>query len=207
MNYKDQLVLTGKLSDVGYPLMTNVKKSYRSGIEISSILKPVKWIKWEVNATLSQNEIKDFIEYLDQYDNSNDWNPLPQQKNPLGNTPISFSPSLVGSSSFTLNILKNLNLSLISKFVGKQYIDNTGNKNRMLDSYLVSNLKFDYQLIIKGLESSSIEFYVNNVFDLMYEANAWVYRARFANDGSEYREDGFFPQAGRNFMLKIGLDF
>jgi len=207
MNYKDQLVLIGKLSDVGYPLMTNVDISYRRGIEITTAFKPTKWLKWEVNTTLSKNQIKDFAEYLDQYDNSNDWNPLPQQVNNLGDTPISFSPSLVGSSNLTLNILKNLNLSLISKFVGKQYFDNTGNKGRMLDSYFVSNIKIDYQLKIKGLKSTRIEFYVNNIFDLMYEANAWVYRARFANDGSEYREDGYFPQAGRNFMLKIGVDF
>ncbi len=207
MNYKDQLVLTGKLSDVGYPLMSNVDKSYRTGVEITTTLKPAKWVTWAVSATISRNKIVDFVEYIDQYDNSNDWNPLPQVVNHLGNTPISFSPSLIGSGNLNINIIKGLDLSLVSKFVGKQYFDNTGSKDRRLDSYFVNNLKVDYKINIKGLKSTYVEFYINNIFDKMYLANAWVYRARFANDGSEYREDGFFPQAGRNFMLKIGCEF
>ncbi|MHC1705424.1 MAG: TonB-dependent receptor [Tenuifilaceae bacterium] len=207
MDYKDQLVLTGKLSDVGYPLMTNVDKSYRTGIEISVGIKPVKWLQWNVNTTFSQNRIVDFVEYVDLYDNSNDWNFVGQQENQLGDSPISFSPSVIGSSHFSIAPTKNLQFSLISKYVGEQYFDNTGSTERRLDAYFVNNLKIDYTFKFRNIKSLNFQLFVNNLFNLKYEANAWVYRAHFVNDGSEYREDGFFPQAGINFMAKIGVEF
>lgn len=207
MDYKDQLVLTGKLSDVGYPLMTNVDKSYRTGIEITAGFKPTTWLQWNLNGTFSSNRIKNFVEYVDLYDNSTDFNFVGQQENQLGNTPISFSPSIIGSSQICLTPVKNLNLSFISKYVGEQYYDNTGSAARRLDDYLVNNLKIDYSLKMKNIKTVNLQFTINNLFNLKYEANAWVYRAQFANDGSEYREDGFFPQAGINFMLRLGVEF
>lgn len=207
MDYKDQLVLTGKLSDVGYPLMTNVDKSYRTGVEVTFGVKPTRWFNWNLNTTLSQNRINDFVEYVDLYDNDNDWNFVGQQENHLGDTPISFSPSVVGSSQISVIPVKNLTLSFISKYVGEQYFDNTGSSERKLDDYLVHNVKVGYSLKMKGVKSLNLQLYVNNIFDLNYEANAWVYRAQFVSDGSESRQDGYFPQAGINFMAKIGVEF
>jgi len=207
MDYKDQLVLTGKLSDVGYPLMTNVEKSYRAGIEITAGFKPITWLQWNLNGTFSANRIKNFIEYVDLYDNSIDWNPAGQHETSLGNTPISFSPSVIGSSQICFTAAKNLNLSLISKYVGEQYFDNTGSATRQLDDYLVNNLRIDYTIKLRSIKSLNFQFFVNNILNLKYEANAWVYRAQFVNDDPEYREDGFFPQAGINFMARIGVEF
>ncbi len=207
MNYINQLVLTGKLSDVGYPLMTNVKNSYRVGVEISASVKPLSWLRWNVNTTFSQNRIKNFVEYVDVYDNSTDWNPLAQKKNKLGDTPISFSPSFVGSSQLSINPIKPLNISLISKYVGEQYYDNTGSSKRKLDGYFVNNVVVDYSLKPRGLKAINIQLVVNNIFNNLYLANAWVYRAQFANGDPKYREDGFFPQAGTNFMVKLGVEF
>lgn len=207
MDYKDQLVLTGKLSDVGYPSMSNVDKSYRTGVEITAGLKPLSWLSWNVNSTLSVNRIKNFVEYVDVYDNSTDLNPLPQQINHLGDTPISFSPSVVGASQIAVSPAKNLSLSLISKYVGEQYYDNTGSAARRLDDYFVNNFKVDYSFKLKNIKSINLQLFVNNLFNVKYIANAWVYRAKFANGDTEYREDGFFPQAGTNFMVKLGVEF
>lgn len=207
MDYKDQLVLTGKLSDVGYALMTNVDKSYRAGIELNAGLKPLSWLQWNINTTLSKNRIMNFVEYVDLYDNSSDFNFVGQQENRLGDTPISFSPSIIGSSQLTMTPCKNFNVSVISKYVGAQYFDNTGSEARRLDSYFVNNLKIDYSFKLKSIKSLSLQFIVNNLLNLKYEANAWIYRAQFQNDGSEYREDGFFPQAGINFMARVGVEF
>jgi iron complex outermembrane receptor protein len=207
MDYKDQLVLTGKLSDVGYPLMTNVDKSYRTGVEITAGLKPLTWLSWNLNSTFSINRIKDFVEYIDLYDNSDDWNAVGQQANHLGETPISFSPEMVGASQITASPTKSLSLSLISKYVGEQYYDNTGSSERLLKGYFVNNVKVDYTFRMKNIKSINLQLFVNNLFNLKYEANAWVYRAKFVSDGSEYREDGFFPQAGTNFMVKLGVEF
>ncbi|RPH31894.1 MAG: TonB-dependent receptor [Bacteroidales bacterium] len=207
MDYKDQLVLTGKLSDVGYPLMTNVEKSYRAGVEVNVGVKPLSWLRWIVNTTISENRIKNFIEYVELYDNSTDWTPQEQKQTNLGNTPISFSPSFVGSSQISINPIRPLTLSLISKYVGDQYYDNTGSSERKLDGYFVNNIIVDYSLKMKGLKAISLQLAVNNVLNSLYLANAWVYRAQFANGDPEYREDGFFPQAGTNFMVKLGVEF
>ena len=207
MDYKDQLVLTGKLSDVGYPLMTNVNKSYRTGIEITGGIKPTNWLKWNLNATLSSNRIVDFVEYVDLYDNSTNWNFVGQQANHLGNTPISFSPSFIGSSQVEVKCIKSLSLSLISKYVGEQYYDNSGSLERRLPGYFVNNIKIGYAWKLKSVKSINLQLFVNNLLNLKYEANAWVYRAKFANGDPEYREDGFFPQAGINFMARVGVEF
>jgi len=206
MDYMDQLVLSGKLSDVGYPLMTNVDKSYRSGVEFTSGVKPNSWLQWNMNATLSKNRIEGFIEYVDILDPTS-WDVVDQQEKYLGKTPISFSPSLVGSSQIIFTPIKNFNLSIISKYVGEQYYDNTGNSSRRLDNYLVNNFKVDYSFKTKSIKAISIQIFVNNFLNLKYEANAWVYRYKFTGDNSEYRDDGFFPQAGTNFMVKLGVDF
>lgn len=207
MKYKDQLVLTGELSDVGYPLMDNVPSSYRAGAEMVLGLKPVKWLRWDINTTISRNIIDNFVEYVDLYDNSNDWNSLPQEKNSLGNTTISFSPAVVGASILTINPLKSLSLAWVSKYVGEQYIDNTQSSSRKLNAYWVNDLRAEYKVKLKGKNSLLIQGIVNNVLNTKYEANAWVYRAKFQNDGSEYREDGYFPQAGINFALRLGVEF
>ena len=207
MDYKDQLVLTGKLSDVGYPLMTNVDKSYRAGVEIAAGIKPLTWLSWNVNSTLSINRIKNFVEYVELYDNSTDWKKAGQEMKSLGDTPISFSPSIVGSSQIAVTPIKSITISLMSKYVGEQYYDNTGSAARRLDGYLVNNFKVDYSFKVKSVKAINIQLFVNNLFNNKYLANAWVYRAHFVNGDPEYREDGFFPQAGTNFMVKLGVEF
>lgn len=207
MKYKDQLVLTGELSDVGYSLMTNVPNSYRAGAELIIGIKPLSWLKWEANTTLSQNIINDFVEHVDLYDSPNDWNPLPQEVNNLGNTAISFSPAVVGASVLSVYPIKGITLQWTSKYVGKQYMDNTENDSRMLDAYWVNNFKVDYRFKLNGLKSVFVQGIVNNLLNAKYESNAWVYRAKFQSDGSEYREDGYYPQAEANFAIRLGIEF
>jgi iron complex outermembrane receptor protein len=205
MYYKDQLVLTGKLSDAGYPLMTNVEKSYRRGIELVAGFMPTSWFRWDANVTLSQNKIEDFVEFVDVY--NSDWEFVGQQENMLGDTDISFSPSMIGSSQIRVEPISNLAVTLISKYVGSQFIDNTSNSDRRLDAYFVNNLKIDYSKAIKGTKGISLQLMLNNLFNNQYIANGWIYRAIFEDGSPEYREDGFFPQAGINFMGKILVEF
>lgn len=207
MDYRDQLVLTGKLSDVGYPLMTNVPISYRAGIETTIGVKPTQWLRWDGNISLSRNRIKDFVEYVDLYDSDATWEFVGQQENHLGDTDISFSPSVVGSSQLRFELFKGFGISLITKYVGSQYFDNTSNPERMLDAYLVNNAKVDYRFRPAGTKGIDLQFMVNNFLNKKYEANAWVYRAAFSDGSPEYREDGFFPQAGINLMTRIVVEF
>jgi iron complex outermembrane receptor protein len=211
MDYKDQLVLTGKLSDVGYPLMTNVKKSYRAGIELMSSMMPLPWFRWDANLTFSQNRIIDYVEYVDLYDNPNDWNTIegqPQIERELGDVDISFSPSVIGSSQIRIEPIQRLGISIITKYVGKQHIDNSNSPGRMLDAYKVSNIKVDYKLNLNGTKGVSFQLIVNNFFNKQYVSNGYIwYRAAF-NDGSpDYQELRLFPQAGINFMAKLLVEF
>ncbi len=207
MIYKDQLVLTGELTDVGYAKMDNVPNSYRAGIELIFGMKPLDWLKIDLNSTLSKNIIEDYTHYTDLYDNSNDWNQLPQEAEKIGNSTISFSPSVVSAGQITVIPFKNLSFALISKYVGSQFIDNSENEERKLDAYWVNNFKADYVYKLKGTKSVYLQFMVNNLFNADYISNAWIYRAKFANGDADYIEDGYFSQATRNFSLKLGVEF
>jgi iron complex outermembrane receptor protein len=125
----------------------------------------------------------------------------------IGNTTISFSPSVIYSGKLSVMPTKNLTIFWITKYVGEQYLDNTENRARKLDSYLVNNFSVDYRFKVKGAKSIYIQAMVNNVFNNKYEANAWVYRTLFQSGEPEYSSIGYYPQATINFALKIGVEF
>lgn len=202
MYYIDQLVLTGEINDVGSSIMSNVPESYRTGIEIYSSYSPVRWFRWNVNAALSQNRILNYTEYVDAYDA--EWNYY-QHTNELGSTALAFSPALVASNSFRIKPVKNFEISLISKFVSRQYIDNSASRVRSLDPYLVSNALASYTIHTNFIREIGLTLMVNNLFNERYESNAWVYR--WMEDGVEKLVDGYFPQAGTNFLLSASLKF
>ena len=203
MFYKDQLVPTGELSDVGYSIMTNVDKSYRIGVEVSGGLKLFNRLDWSANMTLSQNKILDYVEhYVDS--NTSDWSEEYKSKT-LGTVDISYSPSVIFNNKFSFNIIKNTELSLISKFVGKQYFDNTMNNERSLDSYFVSNMQIAFTPKIKHTQNVELQLMINNIFNERYESNA--YGGNWYEDGVEKTWSYYFPQAGTSFMSRIVIRF
>ena len=199
MYYLNQLILTGEINSVGATILTNVPKSYRQGIEIETAIQIIPKLNWYENLTISRNIIPVFIDLTDNWDTSL------QDKQTLTNRTISFSPSIIASSVIDYNPFKNLHLSLNTKYVGKQYIDNTQNADRRLNAYLVQNLSFLYIIKNKIFKELSCQFVVNNLFNEMYETNAWVYK--YIEGGTLQTTDGYFPQAGINYMFKLGLKF
>jgi iron complex outermembrane receptor protein len=197
MNYKNQLVLTGEINDVGAPVMVNVDKSYRTGIELQAAVKITRNLQWSGNTTFSMNKVEDFTEYVDNWDT---WG---QETYELGTTDLAFSPNFTGNSKFTFSPANNLNISFVSSFVGKQYLDNTSNSERILNSYFVNNLKADYNFSTKWFEKITLHMMINNLFNEKYESNAWVYS--YISEGERTKMDGYFPQAGTHFMF--GVDF
>jgi iron complex outermembrane receptor protein len=123
----------------------------------------------------------------------------------LKNQTISFSPSVIAASVFDYIPFNNFHLGLNTKYVGKQYIDNTQNSERQLDAYMVQNLSFLYLIKNKIFKELSCQFFLNNLFNAKYETNAWVYK--YHEGGSLKVMDGYFPQAGINYMFKISLKF
>ncbi len=200
MKYKDQLVLTGKINDVGDAIMQNVANSHRTGIELIGGWMITDYLKWDANVTYSINKIKDFTAYVD------DWNTWPEQK--LENyeeTDISFSPGLIANSNISLMPFRNFSISFLSTYVGKQYIDNTSNDARSIDAYFVNNMRFNYSLNTNFVKQIDFMLTLNNIFGEKYETNAWVYRYYY--DDVEYEMNGYFPQAGFNFMLGMNISF
>lgn len=199
MSYLDQLILTGEINNVGATILSNVSKSYRQGVEIETGIRILENLNWYGNVTLSRNIIPVFTDYTDNWDTST------QDKEELKNKTISFSPSIIAASVLDYYPFKKFNLSLNNKYVGKQYIDNTQNKERMLNAYMVQNLTIMYTIESKTFKELTFQFVLNNLFDKKYETNAWVYK--YNEGGSQHIMDGYFPQAGINYMFKVGLKF
>ncbi len=197
MKYKDQLILTGEVNDIGEPLAANVPDSYRMGMEFQLGAKITKNLKWSGNLTLSKNRIKDYTEVL--YDE--DYNKI---ENYIGSTKISFSPDLTFNSLFSFEH-KGWNANLQSTFVGKQYVDNTGRDASELDSYFVNNLRGGYTFQLKGTKAISLNLMINNLFNATYESNGFVYS--YINDGERHDEMSYFPQAGTNVLANITFRF
>ncbi len=203
MVYKDQLVPTGELSDVGYSIMTNVDNSYRLGMEFIAGIKPLDFLSWNFNVTISRNKIRNFTEHYIEY-NTTDWSSENVSKK-LGEVDLAYSPSVTGTSDLSFKIIRNINLHLISKYVGEQFIDNTMDRERTIDPYFVNNVRIDFIPHVRNTKEIEFQFIVNNIFNEVYESNG--YGGNWYEDGIEKSWSYYFPQAGRNYMVRFGLKF
>ena len=205
MDYNNQMVQTGKLSDIGYKVLENVKNSYRAGVELEALVPLSRYFTIGANATISKNIIKDYTAYYDVYDEYYD-KVIRQDSENFDKTDISFSPNIIGMGSLTYTPLKNLSFNLMGKYVGKQYYDNTSNDEHSLDAYFVSNFVAGYTFNQSRFGNIDFQFMINNLFNKEYIANAWVSTDKLS-DGKTYVYKGLFPQATRNFMGRITVRF
>ena len=209
MEYWDMLIETGKLTDVGYAIKENVPRSWRRGIELAAGWQALPWLQVGGNITLSTNKIRKYTAYYEMYDNMNDWNYLGQHQVEFEDTDILMSPSLVGMASVTLRpfvyssgSLSSAYISWNGKYVGRQYYDNTSSDERSIPSYFVADMSLGYEV-----SALSFSIHVNNLFNHMYYADAWLWRAYFQQEDSYYSEVGVYPQAPVNFMMKVSWRF
>lgn len=197
MAYKDQLVLTGKINDVGAYTRINIPRSYRLGLELqgSAILAP--WINLNGNITLSQNKVKDFTEYYDDYDNAG------QKTISYTRTDIAFSPNIIGQATINLIPIKNLEIGLFGKYVGRQFMDNTSQKTRSLAAYYTQDARLSYTIQKKLFKEVNLILQVNNLFNKKYEPNGYTFSYQFGGD--LITENFYYPMAGVNFMLGVNV--
>jgi iron complex outermembrane receptor protein len=149
------------------------------------------------NIAYSRNKVLDFTEYIDDYDNGG------QKENKYSSTDIAYSPNIVGTASINFLPCEKFEISLLSKYVGKQYLDNTQNQSRKLDAFYVQDLRAIYTFNYKLLKEINLIVQINNIFDEKYEPNGYTFS--YIYGGTETTENYYFPMAGRNFMLGINV--
>ena len=199
MQYKNQLILTGEINDVGEYSRSNVPDSYRMGLELDASLKLSEKWAWKANIAWSQNKIKRFTNYIDDYDNGT------QIGTEFTNTTIAFSPAVVASGEWDYVPFKNAEIAFIGKYVSRQYLDNTANKARQLKEMLVHNLRFQYNFSLKSTKNLGLTLLVNNVVNKKYEANGYTFS--YISGGNFTTENYYYPQATRNFLISLNLKF
>jgi iron complex outermembrane receptor protein len=199
MWYKDQLVVTGKINDVGEYYRQNVDESYRMGIELDASYIISQQFSLLANASFSRNKIKNFTEFIDDYDNGG------QIVNNYTSTDISFSPNKVISGELVYHPVKSLALSWQSKYVDQQYLDNTQNNNRRLKAYWVNNARLAYDMQLKGFKNINIGILANNILNKKYESNGYTFG--YFSGGALTTENFYFPQSGTNLMLSLNVKF
>ncbi|MEO5648655.1 MAG: TonB-dependent receptor plug domain-containing protein [Ginsengibacter sp.] len=199
MFYRDQLINTGKINDVGAYTRTNTPESYRAGVELEGGAVLSKWMNATGNISFSRNKIKIFTEYVDDYDDANGI----QKQNHFANTDISFSPNVVASAAINFILIKNSEINFQSKYVGKQFLDNTSNEGRIIPSYYVQNMRLSYSLKKDIFKEVNFIFQVNNIFDKKYAPNGYTYN--YISQGEFTVENYYFPMAGINFMAAVAI--
>lgn len=199
MLYKNQLVLTGALDDVGEAIRTNIKDSYRAGIEVNARVRIAQPLNWYVNATVSTNKVKDFEQFLQNYDTGT------LDGTPYKKTDIAYSPDFVGSSTISYHPVRNAEIAFISKYVSRQYLDNTSTESRSLDGYFVNDLRLNYNFKIKGVKNVGVGLLVNNLFSVKYQSDGATYPD--IEGGKVVNYNYFFPQAPINFLASLNLKF
>ncbi|MEO6849074.1 MAG: TonB-dependent receptor, partial [Mucilaginibacter sp.] len=199
MLYKNQLVLTGALDYVGEAIRTNINDSYRAGIEVSTRVKLAEPLTWYLNATVSANKVKNFPQYLQNYDTGN------VDKMQYGSTDIAYSPDFTGSSTISYKPIKNAEIALISKYVSRQYLDNTSTASRSLDAYFVNDIRLNYNFSMKGVKNIGVGLLINNIFSEKYQSDGATYPD--IEGGKVVNYNYFFPQALINFLASLNIKF
>jgi iron complex outermembrane receptor protein len=212
-------VLDGSINDVGAYIRTNLEDSYRLGIELDASTRIHPRIQLAGNIALSRNKAREFTNYLDNWDTGL------QETETFTNTDLSFSPGIIGRYEIQYDLLKDkdrhqLSLNWNGKYVGEQYLDNTQQEASALDPWLVHNLRINYSFSSPAGQKIHLIGSLNNLFDTQFISNGWIYRYRSPSyddrpynpytrkeANGNYNQTGYFPQAGRNWMLSLMLDF
>ncbi|WP_018618638.1 TonB-dependent receptor [Spirosoma luteum] len=199
MDYQNQLVLSGQINDVGAYNRVNIPESHRAGVELEAGARLTSKLRWNVNATLSRNKVENFTEYLDNYDTG------AQDIRQYSQTDISFSPNVISGSQLLFTPAKGLELGLLSKYVGKQYLDNTSSESRKLNPYFTNDIRVIYTLKPAFAQEIAFTLLFNNVLDEKYESNGYTYG--YISEGKVISDNAYYPQAGRNFLAGIRVRF
>lgn len=199
MQYRNQLVLTGEINDVGAYARVNIPRSFRTGIELTATWRPSAWFDLAANLAYSENKVKDFTAFYDDYDDGG------QKTESFSQADLSFSPRWVGGATLNVRPSRNLEISLINKYVSRQYLDNTSRKSRSLNPFFVQDLRLSYRILPGFMKEILLIGQVNNLLNVRYEPNGYTFS--YYLGGSLQTENYYFPMAGTNAMVALNLKF
>ncbi len=203
MYYRDQLALNGQINDVGAFTRVNIDRSYRLGLELMGGVQLLPTLRLDGNATFSRNKVEAFTEFVDVYDADFNW--LEQRAIERKNADLSFSPNVIAGLELTWSPLNALDITLSNKYVSRQFIDNTSDENNVIEAYNFANARLRYALQPAFAKEIALTLLVQNIFNAQYETNAWSYR--YIYDDTLLIDQGFYPQAGTNFLLGLSVGF
>ena len=207
MNYKNQLVSTGRLTETGYVIQENIPDSYRRGVEASGYYSPIDQLLFFATATYSKNKLKNYTLFVDAYDNASDWNPTPQHEVFLKKSNLTLSPELIASGGFTVKPEPNTDITITGKYVGKQYMDNSSLEVAKVPSYFTMSLDAAKTFVFRNNSKLRISLCVDNLLNRKYYSYGWIYRAVFDDGSDDYIEKGVYAQATIHFIGKIQFTF
>lgn len=199
MYYINQLILTGKINDVGAYTRINVPKSFRAGLEVQGSVKFLKMVTFTANAALSMNKITEFTEYIDNYDTG------VQDEVQHKNTDISFSPNLIVGGTLSVTPVKGLTFDLVTKFVGRQYMDNTQNRARSLNPFSVTDFRARYEFSYRWLKNMGLFVNLYNITNTKYVPNGYTFS--YIYGGQATTENFYFPQAQFHWAVGTTIKF
>ena len=199
MHYKDQLVITGKINDVGAYTRMNVPNSYRIGIELMHTTILTSKLQLSSNVTFSRNKIKSFTEFIDNYDTGN------QDAITRNNTDIAFSPNFIAAATLAYKPVKQFTIELQTKWVGKQYLDNSSLQERSLEAFANQDISASYEFAKKTSRSFLLTARVNNISNQRYIPNGYSYA--YVYGGETITANGYYPMATINYLIGITIKF
>jgi iron complex outermembrane receptor protein len=203
MYYDQQLVLTGQINDVGGYTRTNVDQSYRAGLEIELQYAVSSKIRLQSASSLSQNKIINFVEYVDVYLDEAPYYTQIQINH--GTTDLAFSPNFIQTLGLQYAPVKSLQLALQTKYVSRQFLDNTSDLNRSIDPFTFTNFILNWKVKQQFAENFELGLLVNNIFSAQYANNGYTFSYQYG--GQTTTENFYYPQAGRHFLLKMSMAF
>jgi iron complex outermembrane receptor protein len=197
MLYKNQLVLTGKINDVGEYSRTNTPHSWRLGLELQGGIKPATWLQLSGNLTISQNKISNYTSFVDDYDNGGQVSTIYKE------TSMALSPDFIAAATISFYPAPLWEISLPAKFVGNSYLDNTESSQKRITDYYLQQVRIVYSPKFKSAAAVDFILYLNNVFNKQYESSGYTYG--YISGGKVINENFLFPQAGTNFIFSVNI--
>lgn len=209
MEFRNEIALTGELSDIGLPIRRNVDRSYRRGVELSA-----KWQlspRWALtNSTnLSHNRIRSWTQYFDVYDSQGNW--IGSEPRVYHDVPPVLTPEVIVSQGIEWSS-RGATIEARGRWIAASYLDNTDTTALRTPSYATVDLHAEVSLDrYWSTGKPRLSVWVNNLTNEMSAYPSGYSYQYFQQDATGqqtlYGYPYFYPLATRNVMASLEFKF